>query len=236
MDALSDVLDSLKLKGVVYQKIRFTAPWGVAIAQDQYSQFWRLLKGTCYVSIPGEEIIKMNEGDFVLVPHGAAHRILAHPGNPSVPAARYVEALQRGEPMFQGNEEETLLIGGHFEFTTPMQHPFIQSLPRVIKINSHQNEIRLWLEQAAGFMNEELNTGRAGSRVILGRLAEVVFILIIRAYIEEAEIGQGFLRAIKDPKISASLNCMHTAPGKRMDLRPACSGSRHVKVPVLQRI
>ena len=218
MDALSDVLDSLKLKGVVYQKIRFTAPWGVAIAQDQYSQFWRLLKGTCYVSIPGEEIIKMDEGDFILVPHGAAHRILGHPDNASVPSAQYVKALQNGQPLFQGNDEETLLIGGHFEFTSPVLHPFIQSLPKVIKINSHQNEIRLWLEQSAAFMNEELSTGRAGSSVILGRLAEVIFILIIRAYIEEAEVGQGFLRAIKDPKISTSLNCMHAAPEKEWTL------------------
>ncbi len=218
MDALSDVLDSLKLKGVVYQKIRFTAPWGVAIAQDQYSQFWRLLKGRCYVSIAGEEIIKMNEGDFILVPHGAAHRILGHPDNASVPAAHYVKALQSGQLLFQGNDEETLLIGGHFEFTSSVLHPFIQSLPKVIKLNSHQNEIRLWLEQSAAFMNEELNTGRAGSRVILGRLAEVVFILIIRAYTEEAEVGQGFLRAIKDPQISTSLNCMHAAPEKEWTL------------------
>ncbi len=50
--------------------------------------------------------------------------------------------------------------------------------------------------------------------MILGRLAEVVFILIIRAYIEEAEVGQGLLRAMKDPRTSASLNCMHTAPEK----------------------
>ena len=214
MDALSDVLDGLKLKGVVYQKIRFTAPWGVAIAQDQYSQFWRLLKGSCYVSIPGEEIIKMDEGDFILVPHGAAHRILGHPDNASVPSAHYVQAFQLGHPLFQGTDEETLLIGGHFEFTSSVLHPFVQSLPKVIKINSHQNEIRFWLEQAAAFMNEELNTGKAGSKVILARLAEVVFILIIRAYIEEAEVAQGLLRAIKDPKINNSLNCMHAAPEK----------------------
>ena len=218
MDALSDVLDGLKLKGVVYQKIRFTAPWGIAIVQDQYSQFWRLLKGTCYVSIPGEEMIKMNEGDFILVPHGAAHRILGHPDNHSVPSAHYVQALQGGQPLFQGTEEETLLIGGHFEFTSAVLHPFVQSLPKVIKINSHQKEIRLWLEQAAAFMNEELNNGKAGSKLILGRLAEVVFILIMRAYIEEAEVAQGLLRAIKDPKINNSLNCMHSAPEKEWTL------------------
>ena len=214
MDALSDVLDSLKLKAVVYQKIRFSAPWGVAIAQDQYSQFWRLIKGTCYVSIPGEEMIRMNEGDFVFVPHGAAHRILGHPGNASVPASSYVAALQCGQPLFRGNDEETLLIGGHFEFSSSVQHPFVQSLPKAIRINSSQNEIRFWLEQAASFMNDELTSARAGNQVILGKLAEVVIILIIRAYIEEGDLDQGFLRAFKDPRISASLNSMHTAPEK----------------------
>jgi len=214
MDALSDVLDSLKLKGVIYQKIRFTAPWGVAITQDQYSQFWRLLKGTCYVSIPGEDLIKMNEGDFVLVPHGAAHRIMGHPENTCIPAAQYVKALQCGQPPFQGDDNETLLIGGHFEFTSSILHPFIQSLPRAIRICNTQNEIQLWLQQAGSFINDELTTNRAGSQVILGRLAEVVFILIIRAFIEEADVAQGFLRAFKDPKISASLNHIHAAPGK----------------------
>lgn len=218
MDALSDVLDSLKLKGVVYEKIRFSAPWGIAIAQDQYSQFWRLLKGECYISIPGEDIIKMEEGDFILVPNGASHRILGHPNNTTVPSAQYVKARQSGKPLFRGSDEETLLIGGHFEFTSPVLHPFVKALPKAIRISGHQNEIRLWLEQAAAFMNEELSTSRAGSQVILGRLAEVVFILIIRAYTEQAEIGQGFLRAIKDPRISASLNCMHGAPEKEWTL------------------
>ena len=218
MDALSDVLDSLKLKAVVYQKIRFTAPWGVAVAHDQYSQFWRLIKGTCYVSVPGEPMIRMNEGDFVFVPHGAGHRILGHPDNASVPAATYVKALQCGQPLFQGTNDETLLIGGHFEFTSSVPHPFVQSLPKVIRIQSAQNEIRFWLEQAALFINDELGARRAGAQVILGRLAEVVIILIIRAYIEEADLSPGFLRAFKDPKISASLNAMHAAPEKEWTL------------------
>ena len=214
MDALSEVLDSLKLKAVVYQKKQLTAPWGIAIGQDQYSQFWRLLEGDCYLSIPGEEMIKMSGGDFIFVPHGGAHAIMSHPGAICVPAQQYVKSLHSGQPMFQGNGAVTWLIGGHFEFTSPVQHPFIQSLPKMIRINSHQKEIRLWLEQSSLFMNEELNAGSAGSELILGRLAEVVFILIIRAYIEEAAVAQGFLRAFKDPKISGSLNGMHASPEK----------------------
>jgi len=218
MDALSDVLDSLKLKGVVYQKTSLHAPWGIAIGQDSYSQFWRLLKGTCYLTVAGEELIKMNEGDFILVPHGGAHTIQSHPGSVCIPAPQYVQSLQSGQPMFQGEGEETLLLGGHFEFTSPILHPFVQSLPKAIRINSEQNEIRLWLQQAASFMSDELNAGKAGRQIILGRLAEVVFILIIRAYMEEANVAQGFLRAFKDPRISTSLNSMHAAPGKEWTL------------------
>lgn len=185
---------------------------------DEFSQFWRLLKGTCYISVPGEDTIKMNEGDFIFVPHGAAHRVMSSPNSACVPAVDYVQSLHLGKPLFQGSEEETILIGGHFEFSSSVLHPFVHSLPKVIRINSHQKEIRLWLEQAASFMNEELSEAKAGGQQILARLAEVVFILIIRAYIEEAEIEQGFLRAFKDPRISTSLNAMHAAPEKEWDL------------------
>ena len=218
MDALSEVLNSLKLKAVVYQKTQLCAPWGIAIGQDKYSQFWRLLQGECYIILPGEDSIKMKAGDFVLVPHGGAHCIMSHPGSNCVPSVDFVKALNAGKPMFQSDGPQTLLLGGHFEFTSSVLHPLVQSLPKIIRINSQLLEIRFWLEQAAAFMNDELTSNRAGSEVILGRLAEIVFILIIRSYIEEADVSPGFLRAFKDPKISASLDIMHAAPEKEWTL------------------
>lgn len=214
MDALSYILDSVKLKAVVYQKISFTAPWGVAIAQDDASQFWRLLKGTCYVKIPGEKMIKMKEGDLVLVPHGSAHTISGAPGNRCVPAAQYVQARNSDRPMFQGDDDETLLIGGHFEFPSSTMHPFIKSLPRVIQIDNINMELSQWLQQVACFMNEEVFTGKLGSQILLGRLAEVMFILIIRSYLERPDVGKGFLLALKDERISNSLKLMHSTPAK----------------------
>ena len=88
MDALSYILDSVKLKAIVYQKIRYTAPWGIEVAQDESSQFWRLIKGTCFVKVPGQKIIEMKPGDLVFVPHGATHTISGTPDIACVPAAR----------------------------------------------------------------------------------------------------------------------------------------------------
>ena len=218
MDVLSSILDSVKLKAIVYQRARFTTQWGVQVAQDNNSQFWRLVKGTCYVIVPGEEVIKMKVGDLVFVPHGSAHQICSKPGVVCMPAGHYVKQLQNKQPVFDGNEEETILIGGHFEFGTSTQHPFMTSLPKVIQIDNSNVAVNLWMQSIASFMNEETCTEKLGSKIILGRLAEVLFILIIRSYLERTDIEEGFLLALKDERISNSLKVMHEAPQKEWSL------------------
>ena len=116
--------------------------------------------------------------------------------------------------MFQGDDEETLMIGGHFDFTSSEKHPFVKSLPKVILIDNKNTEVSNWLQQVGSFMNEEIfNTG-LGGQVLLGRLAEVLFILIIRSYLHRPDVGKGFLMALKDERISNSLQLMHEAPHK----------------------
>jgi len=214
MDALSGVLESAKLKTVVYPKLYFTSSWGIEIEQDSRSQFWRLLKGTCYLRVPGEKVVKMNVGDFVCIPHGSTHRISGKPNTPCVPASQFGKALQSGKPLFQGKDEETILMGGHFEFTPSVHHPFIKSLPKVIHLNNTTKELNLWLQQAALLMNEEISGEKLGSKLILGRLVDILFVLIIRAYLEQVDVKGGFLMALKDNRISNSLKSMHESPEK----------------------
>ena len=214
MDVLSSILDSVKLKAVVYQQARFNGAWGVQVAQDDNSQFWRLLKGNCYVMLPNEEPIKMEVGDFAFIPHGSAHIICSKPGVMAVPSGQYVRALLDKKPLFQGDEEETILIGGHFELASATQHPFLTSLPKIIQIDNTNIEVNLWMQHIASFMNDELCGDKLGSKVILGRLAEVLLILIIRSYLQRTDIEEGFLLALKDERINSSLKVMHSQPEK----------------------
>jgi AraC-like DNA-binding protein len=218
MDALSSILDSIKLKAVVYQQTRFSAHWGIDVPKDENSQFWRVLKGSCYIIVPGDKPIKMSAGDFIFIPHGSGHLMCSKPGNMYVPAAQYVQSLRSNKPMFQGDEEETILIGGHFEFASATHHPFLKSLPKIIKIDNTNIEVSLWMQNIASFMNEEVCGEKPGSKVILGRLAEVLFILIIRSYLERADVEEGFLLALKDERISNSLKAMHEQPEKEWTL------------------
>jgi len=213
MDVLSDILESIRLKANIYPKIAVTQnSWGIEVPEDNRSQFWRLLKGTCYLTVKGEAPIKMKEGEIFFIPHGAAQQISGNPMNTCVPAAEYGKALFNGSPLFKGSDEETVLMGGHFVINPAFKHPFIHSLPKLMHITKMQSELCLWLNNVAVFLNEEISNEKAGTKVILGRLADIIFILIIRAYIVQEHIEQGFLMALKDERISNSLKSMHEFP------------------------
>ena len=218
MDLLSDILESIrlkKLKAVIYPKITVSKDsWGIEVPHDDSSQFWRLLKGTCYLKVKGEAAIKMKEGEIFFIPHGASHQISGNPQNECVPAAQYGKALRNGAPLFKGSDEETVLMGGHFEIDPSFKHPFINSLPKLMHITLMQSELCFWLNNVAVFMNDEISYEQAGTKVILARLADIIFILIVRAYLNQENIEQGFLMALKDERISSSLKGMHEFPQK----------------------
>lgn len=155
----------------------------------------------------------MNVGDVVCIPHGSKHLISGKSNSTCVPTSKFGKAYHSGKPLFQGKDEETLIMGGHFEFTPSVQHPFIKSLPKVIHIKT-TNELNLWLEQAATMMNEEISHEKIGSKLILGRLVDILFVLIIRAYIDQVDLKGGFLMALKDNRISNSLKSIHQSPEK----------------------
>jgi AraC-like DNA-binding protein len=218
MDALSKVLETVKFKGIIYNKLEFSAPWGINVTEDYASQFWRLLSGKCVLQVPGEPLLELAVGDLVYVPHGSSHWIAGHASHHRVPALEFRQARDSGHPLFVGQEEPTVLLGGHFEFDMMPNHPFLTDLPNVIHVSHYNTEVSAWLRQTANLIFEEVTHPKPGSEVILGRLAEVAFVHIIRAYLEEEDNAKGFLLALQDERISKALQLMQTFPEKDWSL------------------
>jgi len=72
-------------------------------------------------------------------------------------------------------------------------------------------------------MLEELNNERPGSSVMLKCLSEIMFINIIRAYLEQAAPELGFLSALNDPRISKALKLMQDSPQNNWTLESIAS-------------
>ena len=206
MDALSTVLEATRLRSVVYSKFPLAAPWGLDVIRDENSQFWRLVSGSCTVGSPDGRIIEMAEGDLVFVPHGSAHWIADKSTSLRMPSPEFVRARRAGIPVFSSDGDVTILIAGHFEFDYQPLHPFLKDLPPIIHIRQYMTENELLLKHVTQLMLEELNNERPGSSVMLKCLSDIMFVNIIRAYLEQALPGSGFLSALNDPRISKALN------------------------------
>lgn len=212
MDALSTILDATSLRSVVYSKIPLSAPWGLDIVKDDNSQFWRLVSGSCSIGTPEGRIIEMNEGDLVFVPHGSAHWIADNPTSLRMPSPEFVKARRAGIPVFNSGGDVTTLIAGHFEFDYQAIHPFLKDLPAVIHIRQYVTENQLLVKQVARLMLNELNNEKPGSRIMLKCLSEIMFVNIIRAYLEQDAPQSGFLSALNNPRISKALTLMQDSP------------------------
>jgi AraC-like DNA-binding protein len=214
MDALSKILEIIKHKGIVYDKIAFSAPWGIELPDDNNSQFWRLIKGNCSVTVPGEPTIEMKEGDVVLVPNGSSHWIADSPASKQTPLSEFLKARDSGNHLFSGTGDKTIMIGGHFEFENKPRHPFLKDLPKVIHINNLESDVNIWLRMTCDLIFNELNQEQPGSSAMISRLADAVFIHIIRAYLKQSIAAGGFLLALRDERISSALKIMQYSPEK----------------------
>ena len=212
MDALSTILEATRLRSVVYSKFPLAAPWGLDIVKDENSQFWRLVSGSCTVGSPDGRIIELAEGDLVFVPHGSAHWIADRATSLRMPSPEFVKARRAGIPVFNDGGDVTTLVAGHFEFDYQPLHPFLKDLPPIIHIRKYVTENQLLLKQVTQLMLEELNNEKPGSRVMLKSLSEIMFVNIIRAYLEQATPDSGFLSALNDPRISKALKLMQDSP------------------------
>ncbi|MDB5139999.1 MAG: hypothetical protein JWR12_1915 [Mucilaginibacter sp.] len=212
MDALSTILEATRLKSVVYSKFLLAAPWGLDIVQDENSQFWRLVSGSCTVGSPDGRIIELAEGDLVFVPHGSAHWIADSATSLRMPSPEFVKARREGIPVFNNGDNRTILVAGHFEFDYQSLHPFLKDLPPIIHIRQYVTENQLLVKEVTQLMLEELNNERPGSGVMLKSLSEIMFVNIIRAYLEQDMPDSGFLSALNDPRISKALKLMQDSP------------------------
>jgi AraC-like DNA-binding protein len=156
--------------------------------------------------------IRISAGDIVVFPRGDAHSLYDNPDSKLVSGNEVVEAIKNNRPMFEGDEVDTIFVGGHFEFDRNVNHPLIDALPRFIHISDAERSELSWLETATNVIIQETDSGIPGSDAVVNRLAEVLFIQILRAYMLRNNFSNGFLAALRDRQINKALELIHATP------------------------
>ena len=105
---------------------------------------------------------------------------------------------------------ETNFVTGAFVLDDPLARQILAVLPPVIRMRPEVEQgVPSFLENIQ-FITREVETDRPGSEIVLLRMADVIFIQILRAYLARVpDDGGGFLGALRDPSTAAALGAMH---------------------------
>ncbi len=219
MDAISDILNLIKLKSSVYFRKDFLSPWGMEMDKSPHAQFHLVVWGHCYLKTGQmKKPVELYTGDIVVFPNGDSHWLADNTGNKLVAGSKVLESHRKKKQIFKGSRISTTLVCGHFEFDKDYIHPFLQSLPKLIHISGTERRRNSWIETVASIIIQETESDVPGSEIITTRLAEVLFIHILRVYLQQSKISNGFLAALKDEQINHALALIHKYPNRRWTL------------------
>lgn len=222
MDALSDILRSAHLSGGVYFRCEFSAPWGMQMPDTPIAEFHVIVRGQCWLRVPGEKNpIPLRGGDVAVFMSGGPHALLDNPKATALPPEVVLKGqnLENYGPVtFGGGGAPATVLCGYFRFDPSSRHPLIGALPAFIHVRGADDESAASLETVVTLMMQETRAARPGAEVVVNRLCEVLFIRIVRSFIEQSPHRSGILAALADPQICGALNEMHRAPERSWTL------------------
>ena len=237
MDILSDVLRAVRLTGAIffdnYVKAPFVggSPHTATIAQrvmpdaGHVIQFHALLSGSCWAVLTEnpEASTHLDAGDIVIFPMGDGNIMSSAPGMHAEPdLGMYVRPADRSLPFIfhhQGvGAEDCHFVCGYLGCDARPFNPLLEALPRLFHAQMSAAS-RSWLVNLLQVAAEESELGGAGSETMLAKLAEVMFVEVIRRHIARLpEDARGWLSALKDRHIGLAMRLIHGQPARQWTL------------------
>jgi AraC-like DNA-binding protein len=228
MDALSETLRVVRLVGAIFINARFTAPWcyqspraDSAAAQllepgaERVVIFHLITEGSCFVEMDSGPPVQLSAGDAVVFPQGHAHRMCSAPGLEPARGARLETVLSRRprKLMYGGGGAPTRLVCGYLACDARLARILLSGLPPLLKVSVRGSNAGMWLEASLQYALAEARSPRPGGAGVLAKLAEVLFIEVLRLYMNEQSTGQsGWLAAVRDRIVGAALTELHARP------------------------
>jgi AraC-like DNA-binding protein len=227
MDALSDVLNTVRMTGAIFFNAEFSAPWGFAAPSAEHLApvlapgtehiviYHLLIEGKALACTEGIDM-PLADGDIVVIPHGDPHAVSNGTPTTLMDSASSLGKYLSGDlstTRYGGGGETTRFVCGFFGCERHACRQFLAGLPPMIKINVRGDATGEWLERSIRHLVSEMNSGRPGGTVLLSKMAEALFIETLRRYMEQMPTqSTGWLAAARDPIVGGALVLLHRKP------------------------
>jgi AraC-like DNA-binding protein len=256
-DPLSDVLRMVKLTGALYFLVDASTPWGIEVPQaDAFAgiilpraqhvvSYHIVLEGAGWVSMPGVAPLRFEAGDILVMPHADAYSMLSAPGQPpeydAEASVQFFREMAAGKLPFVieeggGGAERTRFVCGYLGCDMQPFNPVLSALPRLLHVRRPTAAPGGLLERLIELTLREAQGHRIGGACIRLRLSELMFVEVIRRYLETLPVGQGgWLSGLRDPVIGRVLSMLHERPAHAWTLKELAARAGASRAVVAER-
>jgi AraC-like DNA-binding protein len=223
MDPLSDLLRVVRLDGAFFYAVEAAEPWAVQAVParqlidrimpgaEHLISYHILTEGRCFGGLAGEDQVELQAGDVIVFPHGDPHAMASARGLRSGPGVATGAPERYGQTVLMGTAPwTTTFVCGFLGCDLRPFNPLLATLPRVLHLRGMPSP---FLSSFTRHLTEEIRLGRAGADGVLTRLAELMFIEVLRRYLDTMPAEQtGWLAGLRDEVVGRALSLIHERP------------------------
>ncbi|AFE08030.1 AraC family transcriptional regulator [Corallococcus coralloides DSM 2259] len=208
-DAVADVLGASLIRHALYNSIEARVPWGLRMPRQNRASFYLVAHGSARLEVEGTRTRVLSTGDVGFVPHGTAHVLRDSADSEPLPVRDGSYSLNGSPLRIGGRGAATTLVAGFFELSDGLGPVLLQGVPPLVVLSASDPASVPGVSAAVQFMLTESASPRPASNIVLQRLADVLFVLALRATVGEGTCQRGAIAAVSDPRIYESLSLMH---------------------------
>jgi AraC-like DNA-binding protein len=207
----------------------------IVMPEAEHVSFFHILtEGDCIVECARRAPVALDAGDVVVFPQGHAHtmrsaadaamtsldHVLSRPAPDAIPLVSlggggrrarficgYLNCTQRFAPLFDALPP-MLVVRRAAGYASVEPVDLIERAAASVPQPSGT-----WLGTTVTFTINEATAARPGNGAMLGRLAEIMFVEIVREYMHQlGPQERGWLAALRDPHVGQALRLLHEVP------------------------
>ncbi len=215
MDALDEVLRSLRMGSSLLSRARYGEPWSVVTKGAPFPILHAVVEGRCLLLRTGEPPRRLDCGDVVVLPQGAAHVMASREALDPVPVPTLfsscdgrVNRIEHGGP-----GEPCVIICGTFHLDHEAGGWLLGLLPEVIHMRPSDDVSSDFIDGTLRLLDAELARHREGSSAMVERLTDLLVLQTLRHEAVDGSSVEGWLAAVRDERVGKALALMHASPG-----------------------
>jgi AraC family transcriptional activator of mtrCDE len=196
-EVIRDLLAAYRLSAGVYPEVSYCGSSSLSTSGSHRCAFHFVVRGACWLHLHEGTPTRLESGDLVLLPRDASHLLSGSPTPGATSPLRTTEA------------SDVSITCGYFEFCDTRSNPILEALPDIFIVRPRDEAEHAQIGGLIALLAAEARDPETRSGIVLDKLAEVLFAMVLRVHMESSAEKRGFLAALTDTRVGRALAAMH---------------------------